>query len=103
MRSNLEDNKSFNQHFQSGRFSHSNKVLDADVVVTTNGSLVNFFDPNGSDRLVTLPEFEEGRFYVISNIGTSNDLSIEASIGTGITVLLPGDTALVFASESQWV
>ena len=103
MRSNLEDNKSFNQHFQSGRFSHSNKVLDADVVVTTNGSLVNFFDPNGSDRLVTLPEFEEGRFYVISNIGTSHDLSIEASTGTGITVLLPGDTALVFASESQWV
>lgn len=103
MRNNLEDNKSFNQHFQSGRFSHSRKVLIDDVVLTTNGSLVNFFDAGGADRTVTLPEFEEGRFYVVANIGAADDLVVRDSSGVLITTLLPADTALMFASEDEWV
>lgn len=103
MRSNLEDNKSFNQHFQSGRFSHTRKVAIGDIVLTTNGSLVNFIDANGSTRNVTLPTFEEGRFYVVANVGAANNLTVRNSGGTLITTLIPGDTALMFASKTEWV
>lgn len=103
MRSNLEDNKAFNQHFQSGRFSHSRRVLDDDVVLTVNGSLVNFFDANGSDRSVTLPVLEEGRFYVVGNVGASDDLNVRDAGGTLVTSLLPSDTALMFASDNEWM
>lgn len=103
MRGNLEDNKTFNQHFQSGRFSHTRKVAIGDIVLTTNGSLVNFIDANGSTRNVTLPVFEEGRFYVVANVGSANSLTVRNAGGTLITTLIPGDTALLFASKTEWV
>jgi hypothetical protein len=103
MRNDLEDNSVFNQTFKSGRFSHSRKVLDADVLITQNGSLVNFLDPNGVDRTATLPEWDDGRFYVVSNVGMAFDILVENHLGGLITTLIPGDTALLFASDSEWV
>lgn len=91
-----EDTKAFNTLLQSGRFSHSRKVLTGDVAITHNGSLVNFLDPGGVDRNVTLPPNEEGRFYVVSNVGTAFNLILS------VTTLLPGDTALLFSSDSEW-
>lgn len=102
MRGNVEDSAAFNQLLQSGRFSHSRKVLSADVGITLKGDLVNFFDAGGSNRNVTLPELEEGRFYFISNVGTTNNLVIKYSTGTTITTLLPGDTGLLIASGFEW-
>jgi hypothetical protein len=103
MRSNTEDSSAFNQILKSGRFSHSRSVLDGDDQITTNGSLVNFFDPNGANRNVALPVLEKGRFYVVSNIGSAFNLLVNNSVGTLITTLLPGDTALLFASDGEWV
>ena len=103
MRSDQEDVNVFNQLFKSGRFSHSRKVATDDVVITQNGSLVNFIDPNGSDRTVTLPPLEDGRFYVVSNIGTTDELEVRADDGSLITTLLAADTALLFASDSEWM
>lgn len=103
MRGNQEDTSAFNTHFQSGRFSHSRKVLTSDVFITVNGSLVNFFNPNGVDRNAYLPELEEGRFFVVSNVGVANLVVVRDSLGVLKTSLLPGDTALLFASKSEWV
>lgn len=103
MRGNQEDTSAFNTHFQSGRFSHSRKVLTSDGAITVNGSLVNFFKASGADRNVYLPEFEDGRFYVASNVGVVNLVVMRDSLGTLVTTLLPGDTALLFASKSEWV
>lgn len=102
-RTHNEDNSAFNQHFQSGRFSHSRRVLTANVVLTVNGSLVNFFDPNGADKDVTLPALEEGRFYVVGNVGTANTLNVKNASGTLITACLASDTALIFASDTEWM
>lgn len=103
MRANTEDNKAFNQHFQSGRFSHSRRVMEGDVELTVNGSLVNFFDANGANRNVTLPTLENGRFYVVGNVGAANDVAVLDVNDVLVTTVLPGDTALMFASDDEWV
>lgn len=102
MRGNQEDAQVFNTHFQSGRFSHSRRVLEANVELTVNGSLVNFFDANGANRDVTLPLLEEGRFYVVGNVGAAHNLVVKDHDGVTVTTLLPADTALMFASELEW-
>lgn len=103
MRSDQEDNSVFNQIFKSGRFSHSRKILNADFLVTQKGAIVNFLDPNGVDRNATLPELEDGRFYVVANIGAAFNVVVKNATGGTVTTLLPGDTALMFASDNEWV
>lgn len=102
MRSDLDSNQAFNQHFKSGKFSHSTLVMTGDVRITTNGSLVNALDPGGSDRIVELPPLEAGRFYAISHVGTANVLNIVTSAAVGVMTLEAGETVILFASETQW-
>jgi hypothetical protein len=103
VRSNQEDTNAFNTLLKSGRFSHDRKVLTGDVVVTKNGPLVNFLDPNGADRNVVLPALEGGRFYVVGNVGTAQRLIVQSANSLTITTLLPGDVALLCASDAEWV
>jgi len=102
-RNNSEDAQVFNQHFQSGKFSHSRKVLVDNVTLTQNGALVNFLDPNGANRECTLPALDDGRFYVVGNVGATNSIAVRSANGLLITTLLAGDTALMFASDAEWV
>jgi len=98
-----EDASSFNTQWKSGKFSHSKKVLTADVAITKNGSIVNVFDPNGGNWNVTMPPLEAGRFYAVAHIGTSGTITIKAATGATISVLdSSGDATLFFASESEW-
>lgn len=98
-----EDVSTFNARFQSGRFSHSRKTVAGDTFITANGSLVNFLNGGVADRNVYLPVLEKGRFYVVGNIGTTNSLVVRDSLGFLKTTLLPNDTALLFASEGEWL
>jgi len=103
MRMIHEDASSFNTQWKSGKFSHSKKVLTADVAITQNGSIVNVFDPNGGNWNVTMPPLEAGRFYAVAHIGTSGTITIKAATGATISVLdSSGDATLIFASESEW-
>lgn len=102
MRGNSEDTSAFNQHFKSGKFSHSSLVMTGDVRITTNGSLVNSFDPNGSDRTVELPPLEAGRFYAISHVGSANNLNIVTSTAALVLTLIAGETVILFSSETEW-
>jgi hypothetical protein len=103
VRSNQEDTNAFNTLLKSGRFSHDRKVLTGDVVITKNGPLVNFLDPNGADRNVVLPALEGGRFYVVGNVGTAQRLVVQSANSLTITTLLPGDVALLCASDAEWI
>lgn len=102
-RTDNEDINAFNTRFQSGRFSHSRKTVIGDTFITLNGSLVNFINGGVADRNVYLPVLEKGRFYVVGNIGTTNSLIVRDSLGFLKTTLLPNDTALLFASEGEWL
>lgn len=103
MRADQEDVQIFGAQFKSGKFSHSRKVLTGAANITYNGSLVNFFDASGSSRDVVMPVTDDGRFYVVGNVGVANNLLVKDASGTLITTLLPADTALLFSSESEWV
>jgi len=102
MRSNVEDIAAFNQLLQSGRFSHAREALAADVEISTNGPLVNFFIAVGGNKNVTLPALQKGRFFFFANVGNSNNLVIKDASGATVTTLLPGDTALLLASDVEW-
>lgn len=102
MRSDLDSNQAFDQHFKSGKFSHSRMVLTGDVRITKNGSLVNALNPNGADRIVELPPFEAGRFYVVSHIGAANLLNIVTSTGASVAHLKTTESIVLFSSETEW-
>ena len=102
MRADTEDISAFNTTVKSGKFSSSTKVLAGPAIITLNGSIVNFFDPNGSTRVITMPVAEKGRFYVINNTGSSGALDVRTSTGTAITTLGPNESALMFSAESTW-
>jgi hypothetical protein len=102
MRADTEDISAFNTTVKSGKFSSSTKILAGPAAITLNGSIVNFFDPNGATRLISMPPVEKGRFYVINNTGVSGSLDVRTAGGTAITVLGPNESALMFADAASW-
>jgi hypothetical protein len=98
-----EDAESFNTQWKSGRFSHSNKLLQGKATITHNGSIVNAFDPNGEDRLVELPVYEAGRFYAVANVGEANVLTVTDFAGVVVSTLPPGWSTVFFSSDERWV
>jgi hypothetical protein len=104
MRLNQEDTSAFNTNFKSGKYSHSRKVLSGNLQITLNGSIVNALDPGGADRIAFLPPEEAGRFYVVANIGTANNILVQ-SFGGAVTLntLGPGETTTLFSSVGGWV
>jgi len=103
MRTDNEDSANFNTRWKSGKFSHSQKVLTGPVTITKNGSIVNVFDAGGVDRVVTLPPYEAGRFYVVANIGTAGNLTINDALGVTKATIVVGGSSLLFASDSNWI
>lgn len=102
MRSTLENNPAFDLLLKSGKFSSSAKMMTGNEVLSANGSLYNYFNLNGVDRTVRLPPIEAGRFFVISNVGTSGVLTVNSFAGTFIEFLDPGQTGLYFSTDVEW-
>lgn len=61
-----------------------------------------FFDPNGSDRDVTLPATATGMSYVIYNFGSANTLTVKANGGSTVTTVAFGTFKTVIYSGSAW-
>lgn len=102
MRVDLDSANLFDAILKSARFSHARRILDTSFVVTTNGALVNFLDPNGADRDVSLPALAEGLFFTIANVGGANNLLVKDDGGTLLATVQPGQTFEVWASEVEW-
>jgi hypothetical protein len=98
-----EDASSFNTQWKSGKFSHSHKILNTDLILTLNGSIVNAVDPNGADRIVYLPVREAGRFFIVGNVGAANTLSVQTAQGVELCRLDPGETVFMFAGDPEWI
>jgi hypothetical protein len=97
------DASSYNNHWMSGRYSHSRKILTGNIDVTNNGSIVNAFDPNGAARNVRLPPIEPGRFFVVANSGATGTLNVVDANSVLIVTLDPGASTMLFASATTWV
>lgn len=102
MRQDLHSPNIFDADIKSARLSHARRILADDFVITENGPLITFFDPNGSDRSVTLPVLEEGLFYVIANVGLANNLLVRNAGGVLQATVAPTQTLQIFASFQEW-
>lgn len=87
---------------KSATLSHARHVLNDGYMVRKLGPLVCFFDPNGADREVNLPENEEGLFYTIANVGVGFNLLVKDAAGTLLATVAPTQTLQVWSSESEW-
>jgi hypothetical protein len=103
MRLDQDQTSAFNTVLKSVRYSHSRKIMSADLAITQNGSIVNALDPNGGTWTVTLPPFETGRVYVIINCGDSGSLNIVSFTGAAVTTLVSNTGVTLFASDDTWI
>jgi hypothetical protein len=102
MRLDQDQTSAFNTFLKSVRYSHSRKILSADVAITQNGSIVNALDANGTDRTVTLPPFESGRAYVIVNCGDAGNLNVVSFTGAAVATIVPNTGMSLFAGDDTW-
>lgn len=89
----------------SARLGANRKLLTGDIAIDHEGPSANFFDPNGSDRTVTLPAIssKEASLYFISNIGTANSLSVVSANALAVATIAFGETAVILSSGAEWV
>jgi hypothetical protein len=78
------------------------KALDADYVIADEGIMGHMFDPNGSDRIITLPTHSRGKLIVVSNTGTANSLAVKNAGGTTIATVYFGETHFFFGTTVGW-
>lgn len=102
MRQDLHSPNIFDAEIKSARLSHARHVLSGHEAVTANGPIVNFYDPNGANRDITLPENNEGLFYVIANIGIGFNLLVKDAAGTLQATVAPSQTLQIWSSEGEW-
>ncbi|RMH11612.1 MAG: hypothetical protein D6698_16115, partial [Gammaproteobacteria bacterium] len=73
------------------------ETLTGDKTLTTSDPIVQFLDPGGAGRKVTLPALSDSvPFFVICNRGASESLIVEDSGGSAV-FLGPGQAVQVFA------
>jgi len=101
-RQNLQDSDAFRFLFHSGKLGASEQTLTGNLTLAEDSPIVHLLDAGGSNRNVTLPVYELGMYFVIANVGSSNNLVIKNSSGTTLSTLEPDDLALCFASSTEW-
>ncbi len=101
MRSDLESNRTRDINIISGKLGTRRQKAQGDIVL--NELLPNScIDPNGADRIVTLPPFEAGLFFLITNIGTANTLTVKDSNAVTIEILSPGEGQWFYSDGYKW-
>lgn len=103
MRTNLEDNRLHSPQTWGGRWQSVRIVMTSDLNIDARGPNVYFLDPNGSNRIVALPSIEYGRYFIIGNVSTLNDIEVRTSLGAALITLAPGESAWFISSDVEWM
>lgn len=100
-----DHSRAFGLNILSGRLGTLRKALTTDEVVDALGPCNLFYDPNGANRVVTLPDFVEGGglFYNVGNVSSSYYLTVKNAAGTTIDTVYPRQTMLFTSSEEEWL
>lgn len=78
-------------------------TMSGNATITAGTSKTyQFFDPNGSDRNVTLPVAATGLTYFIMNIGSANTLTVKDNGGSNLATILAGNFNTFIYSGSAW-
>lgn len=104
-RLNLEDNRATNFQQWSGSWGGIRQILTQAYVISSRGPIKYFFDANGSDRIVALPNptAVSGRFFFIANVGTSNNLALQDHLGASLGSIAVGQAGLCICSALEWI
>ena len=80
----------------------STPVMTGDRVLTDTDKTVQFLDPNGVNRKVTLPVLSASTpYFVFWNVGSSGLLNIHATGGDLVSTLVPGEGCRVYSVGSS--
>jgi hypothetical protein len=80
----------------------SKTTMSSNATLTTSSNSYQFFDPNGSDRDVTLPSGVLGQAFLIKHIGGANTITIKASGGSTVTTATTGVIKTLVYDGSAW-
>ena len=103
MRSNIEGS-----YISGSLFGENNKFLRTLRALTGSATLVStdphlqFLNPNGSDRIITLPAASKGAWFCIFHTGTANTLTVNNAAAVGVTVIGANGSDFVFCDGTNW-
>jgi hypothetical protein len=102
-RINLEDSVGSRFNILSAIFGGDKKQLSGDYVIPTDfPPIFHFLDPNGSDRVVTLPPHKAGLFIAVSHTGSGNTLSVQDIGAVEIDALTLGEGTMFISDGASW-
>lgn len=102
MRSDLEHNRAREVNHHSLLYGVEHQALVGDVTLPDESTALHFFDPNGANRVVTLPAYKRGRVFIIAHDGTDNTLTINDSNGNALIVVRAKEVAHLYCSGNEW-
>ena len=102
MRSDLENNKARDLDIRSTRLGVQRTPLTGDLILAEDSPLTNYFDPNGADRIITLPAKDRGLYFIIFNVGSANTLTVKDDLGNTLIALTTIEGASFFCSGREW-
>jgi hypothetical protein len=102
VRSNLENNLAYGLKQWGGQWAGVYATLDGAYTITPDRANVFFFDPDGSNKMVVLPEWANGRYLIIANTGVGGNLDIHDHLGALIVTIEPTFTILLISALSSW-
>ena len=78
------------------------RTISDGITLTDKDSLFQIIDSGGSDQNVILPAQKDGRIYVISNVGGTNNLSVQNHLAVDKVRLAPNEIAVLVSSDTVW-
>ena len=78
------------------------RTISDGITLTDKDSLFQIIDSGGSDQNVILPAQKDGRVYVISNVGGTNNLSVQNNLAVEKVSLAPNEIAVLVSSDTVW-
>ncbi len=77
-------------------------TMSGNATLTATSTYSQYFDPNGSDRSVTLPTPASGMSFLIKHTGSANVLTIKDSGASTLTTLAAGSALTAHYVGSSW-
>lgn len=77
-------------------------TMSGDVTLTTSDKTYQILDPDGADRILTLPTPATGMSFVVKHAGSANTITVKDDGGSVLGTLNAGDFTTLVYSGSDW-
>lgn len=77
-------------------------TMSGDVTLVATDKTFQYLDPDGTDRIVTLPTPVAGMCFVITHAGSADTITVKDDGGATLGTLSAGDFTTLIYSGSDW-